>query len=70
MDYLLWVILDVVIWPYRAIRDLKKNSGIGISKSEQNTIKFWRLIAVLGVGLVVILVLVFFLFEMLQDTAS
>ncbi len=70
MDYLLWVILNLVIWPYRAIRDLKKNSGVGVSKSEQNSIKFWRLIAFIGVGLVAILVLIFFLFEMLWQTAS
>lgn len=70
LHHLLCLILLLLIWPYKALQELKQNARVGLSKSEQNTLRFWKLVAFVGAGLVVILALLFFLFEILRYTAS
>jgi hypothetical protein len=58
---MLYLLLEIICWPYRALLEFMKNSGVGLSKSEQNTLKFWKLVAFVGGGLlIVVLLLVLF----------
>ncbi len=70
LDLMLWLIFYLVTLPYRALREFMEDRKVGLSKSEQNSLRLWKLIALIGGGLVLILALLLFLFEILRDASG
>lgn len=70
LDMILGLIFDLVNLPYRALRQFMEGRKVGLAKSEQSSLRLWKLVVIIGGGLVFILVLLLFLFEIVRDASG
>jgi hypothetical protein len=62
MDQLIGVLIEILWWPYEAWKRSLENSRMGASKYDQETLRFWKWVAIAGTGVLLLLGMALMLF--------